>query len=346
MKTLRRPMQKRTRWPLHRSLAALTLALLPAFSPFGKAHAECGKMTIAEMSWSSAALAANVQTFILREGFGCEPELVPGDTVPTASSMVERGEPDIAPEMWVNSARFVIQRGLDEGRLIAVSQILVDGAGEGWYVPRYVVDDHPELTSLQAVRERPDLFPDKEEPGKGRFYGCPSGWACEIINANLFRAYGLDEGGFSLFNPGSGQGLAAAIARAYERREPIFTYYWSPTALLGRYDLVKLNGMAHDPETWSCITMPDCLDPAENMYPDSEVLTIVTSRFAEMAPEALGFISRFSWGTNVVEEMLAWMDENKATAEEGAERFLRLREDVWTSWVSDKVAEKTRTALR
>ena len=93
-------------------------------------------------------------------------------------------------------------------------------------LPTYFAEEHPELTTLQAVLERPDLFPDKEEPGKGRFYTCPPGWGCEIVNANLYKAYGVDTAGFTLFNPGSGEGLAGAIARAYERKQPIFAYYW------------------------------------------------------------------------------------------------------------------------
>ena len=118
-----------------------------------------------------------------------------------------------------------------------------------------------ELTTLQAVLKRPDLFPDKEEPGKGRFFSCPSGWACQIINGNLFEAYGLKKAGFVSFDPGSGEGLAAAIAKAYERKEPFFGYYWAPTSILGKYPMVRVKGMTHDPATWKCLAKPDCTDP-------------------------------------------------------------------------------------
>ena len=168
------------------------------------------------------------------------------------------------------------------------------------------------------MRGRPDLFPDKEEPGKGRFYGCPPGWACEHLNLNLFKAYGMEEAGFTLFNPGSSEGLKAAIARQYERRRPIFAYYWAPTALLGRYPLVRLGGMVHDPETWECIADKDCPDPQPNGWEPSVVLTVVTSRFAEESPEAFEFVSRFSWSNEVVNGYLGWQDERQATARETA----------------------------
>ena len=49
------------------------------------ADAACGKVTIAEMTWASAGVAAHVEDIILKEGYGCDTEVV-GDTVPTVTS--------------------------------------------------------------------------------------------------------------------------------------------------------------------------------------------------------------------------------------------------------------------
>ena len=324
-------------------VAALTVAGALVFA-HGPAAA-CGKVTIAEMTWPSAGVAAHVEDIILAAGYGCDTEVVPGDTVPTVTSMTEKGEPDIAPEIWINSAREAVNNAVDEGRLVIAGEILTDGGEEGWWVPAYMLEEHPELTTLQAVMERPDLFPDKEEPGKGRFYGCPPGWACEIVNRNLFTAYGLEEAGFTLFNPGSGEGLAGAIASAYERGEPIFAYYWAPTVLLGKYPMVKLGGMEHDPETWLCIIDKDCADPQPNMYAKSVVFTVTTSSFAETAPEAYEFVSNVSWPNSFLNELLAWKDSNQASTRETAEYFLKNHEDVWAAWVPAEVADKVKAAM-
>ncbi|NQV54388.1 MAG: ABC transporter substrate-binding protein [Rhodospirillales bacterium] len=328
-----------------RRLGILALFLVLILVGVQPASAACGRITIAEMTWGSAAIAAHVQKFILNKGYGCKAELVPGDTVPTVTSMSEKGEPDIAPEIWINSARAVIERAVRDGRLKITSDILPEGGQEGWWIPDYVAKAHPELTTLQAVMKRPDLFPDKEEPGKGRFYTCPAGWGCQIANANLFKAYGLKEAGFTAFDPGSGEGLAAAIAKAYERRQPIFTYYWAPTAVLGKYPLVRLDGMKHDPATWKCIIDPGCADPKPNMYPAAEVLSVVTTRFAKAAPEALGFVAKFSWPINVVNALLAWKDETRANAAETATHFLKNFQPVWKAWVPAQISTKVKAAL-
>lgn len=309
------------------------------------AHAACGKVTISEMTWASAGVAAHVAGKILTHGYGCETELVPGDTVPTATSMSEKGEPDIAPEMWINSARLVLERAIKEKRVRIAGEILSDGGIEGWYIPKYMVDKRPELATLEGVLKHPELFPDKEERGKGRFYTCPAGWACQIINRNLYKAYGLDKAGFTLFNPGSGEGLAAALDRANSRRQPFFGYYWSPTALLGRYPMVKLSGMEHDPGTWKCVIDKDCADPKPNQWPRSVVLTVTTGTFADSAPEAFKFLTAMSWSNPTIEGVLSWKEDQRANNEESALHFLKNFRSTWTAWVPAEVAAKVMAAL-
>ncbi|VFT24321.1 ABC transporter substrate-binding protein [Pseudomonas aeruginosa] len=66
----------------------------------------------------------------------------------------------------------------------------VKGATEGWWVPEYLVKGDPqrgieakapELRSVADLPRYKALFRDPEEPAKGRFYNCPTGWTCEIV---------------------------------------------------------------------------------------------------------------------------------------------------------------------
>ena len=310
------------------------------------ASAQCGRVSIAEMSWGSAAILAHIEEIILSKGYGCRTELLPGDTVPTTTSMAGRGEPDVAPELWINAARETIERAVQENRIRIAARIFPDGGEEGWYIPAYMLQKHPELTSLDAVLKRPDLFPDPESRGKGRFYTCPAGWACQIVNDNLFRAYGLDKAGFVKFDPGSGEGLAAAIARAHQRKEPIFTYYFGPTAVLGRYPMHRLTGMTHDATGWGCMSKPDCPDPRPNMYPPAEVIGAVTARFAERAPDAFAFLQKVQFKNETVSALLAWQDERRARPAEAAKHFLATQPGVWDQWVPAEVAERVKKAVR
>ena len=84
-------------------LFATALAAGTILGMAGQAVAACGNVSIAEMNWASAQLMANVDKIVLEEGYGCKVEIVPGDTMPTFTSMNEKGAPDVAGELWINA---------------------------------------------------------------------------------------------------------------------------------------------------------------------------------------------------------------------------------------------------
>ncbi len=307
---------------------------------------DCGTVTIAEMNWASAGVLAQIDKIILEEGYGCEVELVTGDTMPTFTSMNEKGEPDMAPELWINAVREPLEKAVAEGTLIIGGEALADGGVEGWWVPKYISEEHG-ITTVKEALAHPELFPGAEDESKGALFNCPSGWACQIITKNLYEARGGEETGFALVDSGSAAGLDGSIARAFERKEGWLGYYWAPTAILGKYEMVKLDReVEHDPEAWhSCLVKQECTDPKMNDWPRSDVFTVITPSFAEKAGVAVEYAKTRQWGNSLVNSVLAWMSDNQATNEDGAYYFLENHEDVWTTWVSAETAEKIKGAL-
>ena len=106
---------------------AAAIAVMALLVTSGAVLAECGKVTVGEMNWNSARVIANVEKFILETGYGCEVELVQTATVPAMTSMVEKGEPDIASEIWINSVRESFDNGVAEGRIVSAGNVLADG---------------------------------------------------------------------------------------------------------------------------------------------------------------------------------------------------------------------------
>lgn len=316
-------------------------------STFAHAEDTCGKVTIADMNWSSASLIANIDLFILEKGYGCEAELVPGDTMPTGTSMIEKGEPDIAPEMWSNSMRDALDKGVAEKRLRYAGNSLSDGGEEGFWVPQYMVDKDPSLATIEGIIKNVALFKHPEDPDRSAFYGCPAGWNCQISSGNLYRALGLSDKGFDLIDPGSGAGLSGSIAKAYTRQEPWFGYYWAPTAVLGKYKMVKIDfgsGINKD-EFVKCTTKEDCLEPKVTMYPPSAVQTVTTESFASRVPAAYEYLGKRSFKNAEMNELLAWMEDNQADGDVAMEYFLTKYPERWKPWVSKEIAEKVTKAL-
>lgn len=324
--------------------AGLCLALSLTAAP---AAAECGSVSISNMNWGSAEFAAHLDRIVLEAAFGCDVELVPGDTVPTLASMAEKSQPDVAPEMWINSAGKPLKDAIAEGRLVQLGKIIADGGEEGWWIPRYFAEAHPDIRTIDDALARPDLFPHPEYDDVGGVYGCPSGWACQYVNDNLFRAYGGEDKGFELVDPGSSAALDGSLASAYERGKPWLGYYWTPTALLAKYDMVRLGfGVPHDSEHWAaCTSRPECADPKPNAWVESIVYTVVTAEFAEAEPDALSWLRRRAWPASVAGDVILYMEENQYQGEDGAYYFLETYEDLWTEWLPADAAARVKDAL-
>jgi len=307
---------------------------------------DCGDITIASMNWASAEVIAEIDKLILSEGYGCNAELVAGDTMPTFMSMNQKSEPDLAPELWVNAVKEPLDVAIAKGELIIVAEVLSDGGEEGWWIPRYLSDAHPEIRTPADALARPDLFPAPEDPSSGAVHNCPSGWNCQITNGNLFAAYGAEDKGFELVDTGSAAGLDGSIAKAYQRNEGWLGYYWAPTEILGRYEMVKLDMGEHDKAHWeSCTAVPDCEDPKINGWAKSEVFSVVTNEFAQKAAIAMDYVGTRQWDNATVNKLLAWMADNQATGEEAAVYFLENFEAVWVEWVSADAMAKVKASL-
>ena len=330
-----------------RKLISSSLLLACASFTMPAMASECGKVTIADMNWSSATLIANIDRFILEHGFDCDAELVPGDTMPTGASMIEKGQPDIAPEFWSNSMRDALDKGVAEGRIRYAGTTLTDGGEEGFWIPAYMVEKDPTLATIAGIKANAKLFEHPEDPAKSGFMGCPAGWNCQISTSQLFTALELEKSGFELLDPGSGAGLSGSIAKAYEREEAWFGYYWAPTSVLGKYKMVKVDfGSGVDKNEFvNCTTQIDCLEPKVTMYPPSAVESVVTEEFAERAPEVIAYLGVREFKNDQMNELLAWMEDQQADGAYAAEHFLTDYEATWSAWVDAATVEKIKKAL-
>ena len=311
----------------------------------------CGKVTIAEMNWASAELMANVDKIILEKGYDCEVELVAGATMPTFTSMNEKGMPDIAPELWSNAVQGPLSKAKDEKKLFVANPGPITGLGEGWWVSPSVVKNHPELKTVLDIIERPDLFPHPEDSSKGGMMTCPAGWNCQLSTNNLFRAFKMEEKGWKLIDPGSAAGLDGSIAKASDSGEPWFGYYWNPTSMVGKYNLqpVDFGVPFAGRDNWdNCITLAeqDCADPKPTAWTKSEVNSIVSANFAKTGgKDVLKYVESRTFPGTVMNGMLVYMADNQAKGSDAAVEFLIKHEDIWTKWVSSDAAKKIKKSL-
>jgi glycine betaine/proline transport system substrate-binding protein len=283
------------------------------------------------MNWASSAVVTAVSKFIMEQGYGCTVTTVPSSTVPALASVAETGAPDIVTELWINGAPSY-DRMTEEGTIVTLTDVLSDGGIEGWWVPTYLVEEHPELATLDGVLANPELLGN-------RFHQCPEGWGCQRTNDSLTRAVGLADAGFEIFQHGSGETMAASIASAFENQEPWLGYYWAPTSVLGKYKMTSVDLGPYNEEIHLCNSDPECEQVGLSSYPVGPVKTIVTTTFQEEHPEIAALMENVAFTNAQMNEVLAWQDENTASAEEAAVYFLTNYTDVWSDWLNDSARE-------
>jgi len=338
------------------TLARLLLAVLLA--P-GNIHAapNCEldrPIRFAGNDWASHQFHVAMASHIVSKGYGCKASTVPGTTQPLLNALA-KGDVDILMELWKENNVAIWSKIETSGRAMETRGVSIQGAIQAWWVPRYLVEGDvkrgikPAAPALRAVSDLPKykaLFRDPEQPSKGRFYNCKLGWNCETVNSRKLEAYGLTEH-YTNFKAGSGAALDAAIESAYRRGRPIVFYYWGPTWVLGKYDLLRLEEPAYDPAIWNR------LDKAESgaglqacAYPTVRASIAVNKSFADAAPMLVRFLDNYRMPDEMVNKALVQMrDKRDRTGAEAARDFLRKHPEVWRDWVPVEVAKRVEASL-
>ncbi|MTI18334.1 ABC transporter substrate-binding protein [Rhodobacteraceae bacterium RKSG542] len=335
------------------ALAALAVAVPLSSTQALASDATCEldrPVVFAGLDWDSNAFHTSVAQFIVKNGYGCEVDSIPGSTIPLLNGMT-RGDIDVTMEIWPDNVTEALQKGTDSGALVDLGINFPD-AVQAWFVPKYIVegDDAP-AKGLKSVYDLPkykEVFNDPEEPGKGRFYNCIAGWGCEVINTKKMHAYGLTED-FVNFRPGTGAALSAAIESSIKRKKPIVFYYWGPTWVMGKVidQLVMLEEPEFNRDVWDALNAET--DPAKVTeavaYPLSAAHVYVNSEFQEQAPAVTEFLSNYETSNAIVSKALAYMQDTGGTTDDAAVEFLKQNRDLWVPWVPEDVAARVEAAL-
>jgi len=312
------------------SIIALTLLLLTAGNIFASGNTEKSEtetIVFGDLSWDSVQVHNRIMAFIIENGLtGYEADFIPGDTLPILTGL-QQGDVDVDMESWHTNFPEVYRKSTESGDVIDLGQNMPD-APQGWWIPRYLVEGPdavaPDLKSVSDLPKYAYLFPDPEDPSKGMILGGVSGWSQMKISEQIFADNNLEDT-YNLAITGGGTALAGTMVGAYKKGEPWVGYYWAPTAILGRLDMIRLEGSEFEPAL---------------------VNILVNKSMIEKAPEVVEILKKYSTTVDENNEFLAKMDENGWSTQETAVWFLNNKEAVWTKWVSSDVATKVKSALK
>jgi glycine betaine/proline transport system substrate-binding protein len=188
------------------------------------------------------------------------------------------------------------------------------------------------------------VFRDPEDPSRGRFLNSPTGWTSEIVNSQKLKAYDLTAD-YVNFRTGSGAALDAEVASSIRRGKPVLFYYWSPTPLLGRFKLVKLEEPAFDAEAWKTLADANNPHPKGTRSMPASLAIGVSAPFKAQYPDLVAFFEKVDLPIDLLNQTLTQMSEKRQPPRQVAEAFLRDQPQVWKGWVPGEVASKVSGSL-
>jgi len=329
------------------------LVLAVASAPATAQQGACNggqPVKLADQAWESATFTMHVIQALLETAYECKTEIVPGTPAATESALAQ-DDLQIIAEIWTGRSP-IIEKAIKAGDVMVVGDTLAGGAEQGWYVPDYVVHGDsargieataPDLKTWRDLPRYKHLFRDPEDPSKGRFLNCPSGWVCEQTNSRLLRVHGLEDD-YSNFRAGTGAALDSAISSAYDRGVPILFYYWQPAGLMAKYKFAKVAQDPFDQQCW------DTIVSGEGTLCSSDFLVAhlgvgVSARFAQANPGLIAFLERLQFQPPLLNKMILYMTESHASGQAMATRFLRENPDIWHAWLPSDAATRADTAL-
>jgi len=338
----------KSQWKCWLLLFTALLMMVTLFAACGPAE-EKEKPTIklADAQFESEWINNAIAEFIFEKGYGYPVEIIVMTTVVWQVSL-PKGEVDIVMELWEQNLVDWYNEEIGKGTIENLGMVY-EGGPQFWIVPKWMHEEY-NINTIEDMKEHWELFKDPEDPTKGAFLNSMIGWQCTAINVVKMEAYGLTEY-YNIVDTGSAGALEAALAGAQMKGDPVFGYYWAPTAIMGAYDWYVLEEPEYDKEIWDKVIAakddPSLRPVAEACAYETLPINIgIWSGLREKAPVIVEVLEKMNVGLQPINVTAAWAKENEVQDWSlAAHYYLKNYEERWKTWVTDDAYQKIKAAL-
>ncbi len=328
------------------AILAITLGLLAAgCGVFG--DDEKPVIRLYDGQHESLLLNNAIAEFIIEHGYEYPVQQVFLTTLEMEESL-PRGAIDLNMEGWQQNIAEWYGEEIANGTIVNLGMTYEAGP-QFFMVPRWVADEYG-IHTVFDLQDQWELFEDPDDASKGALYNCTIGSLCAEINKVKLEAYGLARY-FNAVSPASYASLAATLASAQDRRQPIVGYYWAPTALMGAYDWQVLEEPVHTTECWQRIIVAargEGDSPKQACaYETLPIDALAHSGLKQKAPDVAEVVRNMNVGLEPLNQTLAWAVENTIGDdwERAAVHYLRTYVERWQTWVTPEARERINRAL-
>jgi glycine betaine/proline transport system substrate-binding protein len=278
-----------------------------------------GTVNIAVNPWVGYTADAAVVKYVLEKQMGYKVTLK--DLKEDVSWQgFDSGEVDVILENWGHPD---LEKIYIEQKKVAVDAGQTGNIGViGWYVPKWMADEHPDIVDFKNLNKYANLFKTSESGAKGQFLGTDPSYV--QYDEALVKNLKLD---FKVNFTGSENATIQAIKQAVSQKKPLIFYWWDPHWLNSQVALTRIklppyaSGCDADKEKVACD------------YPETPLNKIVRADFDKNGGDAAKLIRNFKW-TNEDQNKVADMITNQnMTPEQAAEKWAKENEAKWKAWL-------------
>ena len=304
-------------------------------------------LIMADNQFESLWINNAIFKYVVENGYGYPVESIP-TTTPIAQLSLSNGDVDVWLELWQQNWIDNYREITADGSIVNMGMIY-EGGPQFWIIPQSVSDEH-NIKTIDDLKANWQLFEDPEDPTKGAFINCPAGWQCAEINRTKVAAYGLDET-FNVVEPGGPAALAAGLTGPALRGDPVFGYYWAPTALMGRFDWQIIEEPTYTDECWAEVAIgqndKDYVPAEACAYETLPIDKGINRDMLKKAPDVVQMMNRMNVGLQPINVTAAWAIEADIQGEweKAAIYYLENYEERWTSWMPADNADLVKAAL-
>jgi glycine betaine/proline transport system substrate-binding protein len=284
---------------------------------------------IAVNGWVGSAANANVAANLLRDKLGYDVQLVEIDEYGQFQKL-STGALDATLEVWPSGHAQDYADYIDSGNGVVDAGLNGITGLIGWYVPTYMLQDHPEFATWEGLKGNESLFATSETGDKGRILdGDPT---FVTFDQPIADNLGLN---FEVIYAGSEAAQLSELDAAYANQEPFLFYFWRPHWAQAKYDLTQVelpavtaectDAAANDPDAYACA------------YPEDPLYKALNDALEQRAPAAFAFLSAFQW-TDEDQNGVGLAISDGTDPTEAAQTWIDANPDVWQPWVDAGLA--------
>ena len=186
---------------------------------------DCGKVVLNEQAWAGSTANTYIAKNVLEDKLGCEVEVTKITEIPAFQAMAD-GKTDAVLEDWQHVDQYA--QYIDKaGTVVQGGPLGVEGH-IGWFIPKFVMDEHPEFKTWEGLKGKEDVF-------NNEFLGGDPSYVQK--DKELIKALGLN---LKHVTAGAEPAQVARWSQAYKQQKPVLFYWYTPQYLNQQYDLAEV----------------------------------------------------------------------------------------------------------